>query len=127
MFKSKPLKGTYKDMFTFFHSYKLIPNHPLARYVSSDMRNYWINKLLSMSTRNIMHHLYPRMLAIHDLNETIALPLPLTNPQNGDESSESVKIKIDMPSLMRDSYIFMAGHGVYIIGGFRLLPGKSIL
>ncbi|KAK7680202.1 hypothetical protein QCA50_016711 [Cerrena zonata] len=94
MFKSKPLKG---------------------RYVSSDMRNYWIHKLLSMSTRSIMHHLYPRMMAIHDLNETIALPLPLTNPQNEDETGDAVKIKIDMPSLMRDSHIFMAGHGVYVI------------
>ena len=46
MFKSKPLKG---------------------RYVSSDARNYWIHKILSMSARGIMHHLYPRMMAIHDL------------------------------------------------------------
>ena len=97
MFKSKPLKG---------------------RYVSSDARNYWIHKLLSMSARGIMHHLYPRMMAIHDLNETIALPLPLTNPQSEEGTNKAVKIRIDMPSLMRDSHIFMAGHGVYIIGEF---------
>ena len=69
-----------------------------------------------MSARGIMHHLYPRMMAIHDLNETIALPLPLTNPQSEDGTNKAVKIRIDMPSLMRDSHIFMAGHGVYIIG-----------
>lgn len=42
-------------------------------------------------------------MAIHDLHETIAIPDPDTG-------------LIDFPSLMRDSHLFMAGHGVYLIG-----------
>lgn len=50
-----------------------------------------------------MHHLYPRFLALHDLDDVIALPKP--------DSEE-----IELPSLMRDSHLFMEGHGVYLIG-----------
>ena len=50
-----------------------------------------------------MHHLYPRMMALHDLDDVIALP----NPDSGE---------IELPSLMRNSHLFMEGHGVYLIG-----------
>ncbi|OSD01370.1 sec24-like protein [Trametes coccinea BRFM310] len=80
MMKTKPLKG---------------------RNVTADVRNYYAHKIMAMGARNIMYHLYPRMLAVHDLNDVIALP-----DENG---------KIDMPSLMRDSHLFMESHGVYII------------
>lgn len=43
------------------------------------------------------------MLALHDLDDVIALP----NPDSGE---------IELPSLMRDSHLFMEGHGVYLIG-----------
>lgn len=58
---------------------------------------------MAMSVRSIMHHLYPRLLALHDLDDTIALP----DPKSGE---------IEMPSLMRDSYVFMSVDGVYLIG-----------
>lgn len=61
-----------------------------------------------------MFRLYPRMLAVHDLNDEIALP-----DANG---------KLDLPSLMRDSHLFMESHGVYIIGNNGLLKfGRSAI
>lgn len=70
--------------------------------MTADVRNFHAHKLMATSTRSIMFHLYPRMLAVHDLNDEIALP-----DANG---------KIDLPSLMRDSHLFMESHGVYLIG-----------
>ncbi|KAH9886074.1 sec24-like protein [Cubamyces lactineus] len=86
MMKTKPLKG---------------------RNVTADVRNYYAHKLMAMSARGIMFHLYPRMLAVHDLNDTIALP-----DANGN---------IDMPSLMRDSHLFMEAHGVYLIDNDEMM------
>ncbi|TFK84659.1 sec24-like protein [Polyporus arcularius HHB13444] len=80
MMKTKPLKG---------------------RSVTADVRNYYGHKISAMSARRIMHHLYPRMLALHDLNDEIALP-----DANG---------RVDLPSLMRCSHLFMESHGVYLI------------
>ncbi|TBU39840.1 sec24-like protein [Dichomitus squalens] len=94
MMKTKPLKG---------------------RNVTADVRNYYAHKISAMSVRSIIHHLYPRMLAVHDLDDKIALP-----DGNG---------RIDLPSLMRDSHLFMESHGVYLIDNedsMMLWVGSSV-
>ncbi|TFK46815.1 hypothetical protein OE88DRAFT_1811622 [Heliocybe sulcata] len=72
-----------------------------ARNVTSDVRNYHARRILSLGVRSLMHHLYPRMLALHDLDDTTALP-----DANG---------RISWPSHMRDSYVYMEAHGIYVI------------
>ena len=99
MMKTKPLKGVSNGrIYPCCH-----PEHRRAgRNVTADVRNYYAHKISAMSARSIMHHLYPRLLAVHDLDDKIALP-----DENG---------RIDLPSLMRDSHLFMESHGVYLIG-----------
>ncbi|KDR79957.1 hypothetical protein GALMADRAFT_242124 [Galerina marginata CBS 339.88] len=80
-----------------------------ARQVSSDVRNYHIHRILSMGPRTLMHYLYPRLLALHDLDDTIALPQMVANPDG--TTSE----RILMPSCMRNSYFFMEAGGIYLI------------
>ncbi|KAF9653645.1 sec24-like protein [Thelephora ganbajun] len=72
-------------------------------FVSADVRNYQVHKLLASSTRSLVQYLYPPVMSLHDLNETIALPDPVTG---------SIKI----PSLMRNTHIFMSSNGVYFLG-----------
>lgn len=97
--KSKPLKGLRDGRC----SYHLVTDISQARNVTSDVRNYWIHKFMAMSVRSIMHHLYPRLLALHDLNDEIALPRASSG-------------EIEVPSLMRNSHMFMSGNGMYLIG-----------
>lgn len=85
LLKSKPLKG---------------------RTVSSDVRNFHRHRLLGMGCQDTMHHVYPRVLALHDLDDRIALP----NPDHGGG--------IMYPTHMRASYACMEGHGIYLIGVF---------
>ncbi|KIM70512.1 hypothetical protein SCLCIDRAFT_12458 [Scleroderma citrinum Foug A] len=79
--KTKPLKG---------------------RNVSADVRNYYVHKVLSSSIRSTLQYLYPRMLALHDLEETIALP-------------EAETGRMAYPALMRNSHLYMEARGVYLI------------
>ncbi|KAH9946861.1 sec24-like protein [Amylocystis lapponica] len=79
--KSKPLKG---------------------RNITADVRNYYGHKIMGMSVRSTMQHVYPRMLAVHDLDQYIALPDPVSG-------------QIDLPSLMRDSYMFMESYGEMMV------------
>lgn len=72
-----------------------------ARNVSSDVRNFHAHRLSALSVRSTMFHLYPRLLAIHDLDDQIALP--------------NAEGWVDMPSLMRASHLFMVAHGIYLV------------
>ncbi|CCL98759.1 uncharacterized protein FIBRA_00764 [Fibroporia radiculosa] len=78
--KTKPLKG---------------------RNVTADVRNYQAHKIMSMSVRCTMQHLYPQLLALHDLSDHVALPDPTTG-------------QLRWPSTMRTSYIFMESYGLYL-------------
>ena len=98
MMKTKPLKGKPTPI-PLVHA---LTNFETGRNVTADVRNFYARKLSGMSVRSTMHYLYPRMLAVHDLNDEIALP-----DANG---------RVDLPSLMRDSHLFMESHGVYLIG-----------
>ncbi|KAJ7689383.1 Sec23/Sec24 trunk domain-containing protein [Mycena rosella] len=73
-----------------------------ARNVSSDVRNYYAHRMLSMSVRSLMQLLYPPLLALHDLSEDTGLP----DAETG---------RLVLPDLMRDSHLFMESHGVYLI------------
>ena len=85
-----------------------------AKYIDPDVRNYFKHRLLGAGVRGTIYHLYPRLLAVHDLDDSIALPHLETR-------------FIEMPSLMRDSHIFMQGNGIYLIGRCYLCSTCSSL
>lgn len=94
-----------------------------ARQISSDVRNYHIHRILSMSARTLMNYLYPRLLALHDLDDSIALPQMVENEDG------TLSERILMPSCMRDSYFLMEAGGVYLIGTLYsfLLYGQALI
>lgn len=71
-------------------------------FVSADVRNYHAHKLMASSARSLVQYLYPPLVSLHDLNETIALPDPVTG-------------RIKIPSSIRNSHIYMSSNGVYIL------------
>lgn len=80
-----------------------------ARQVASDVRNYHIHRILNMGACTLMRYLYPRLLSLHDLDDTIALPQVVENEDG------STSIQILMPACMRDGYYFMEGGGIYLM------------
>lgn len=63
-------------------------------------------------------------MALHDLTDDIALPLPKDAGQS-DDDDESL---IPMPSLMRASYAGMRADGVYFIGdAFNFIVDNGFL
>lgn len=107
--KTKPLKGNH------FHKWRRLSgqvngNIYPARQVASDVRNYHIHRILNMGACTLMHYLYPRLLALHDLDDTAALP------QVAENEDGSTSIKTLMPSCMRNGYYFMEGGGIYLMG-----------
>ncbi|KAG6828348.1 hypothetical protein H0H92_008287 [Tricholoma furcatifolium] len=78
--KSKPLKGLQ---------------------VSSDVRNYHAHRMNSMPIRNLIHYLYPQLMALHDLDDEIALP-----DQYG---------RTRLPSVTRNSHMYMQANGIYLV------------
>jgi hypothetical protein len=91
----------------------------LARQVSSDVRNYHIHRILGMSPRTLMNYLYPRLLALHDLDDHIALPQLITN----DDGTTAERIL--MPECMRNSYFQMESGGLYLIGKIPITACNS--
>ncbi|KAG6908005.1 hypothetical protein DXG01_006540 [Tephrocybe rancida] len=83
--KSKPLKGLL---------------------VSSDARNYHAHRMNSMSIRSLIHYLYPQLMALHDLEDDVALP---------DEYGRT-----RLPSVTRNSHTYMEANGIYLIDNEEL-------
>ena len=68
-----------------------------------------------MSPRDLIYFLYPRLLALHDLDDQIALPLAEDTVDGGTQASIG-QAPILMPSCMRNGHYFMEAGGVYLIG-----------
>lgn len=114
MNKSKVLKGeSYMQSSGFWRL--TIVSEP-DTFVAADVRNYHAHKLLASSARSLIQYLYPPLMSLHDLNQTIALPDPVTG-------------RIKIPSLMRSSHIFMSSNGVYLLGAAPphiAIPGRGL-
>ena len=72
--------------------------------------------MLSMSPRDLIHFLYPRLLALHDLDDQIALPLAVEDNVDGESQNPKGQTPILMPSCMRNGHYFMEASGIYLIG-----------
>lgn len=80
----------------------LLKSKPMkALSVSSDVRNYYAHRMNSMGVRSMMNHLYPRLVALHDLDNETALP-------------DGLGI-VRFPSGMRNGHAFMQANGLYLV------------
>ncbi|KAF9267206.1 protein transporter SEC24 [Marasmius fiardii PR-910] len=92
----------------------LLKSKPLkARAMSSDVKNYHARRMMSMSARSMIEFIYPLLLAIHDLDDTIALPVP-PPPSEGPASAQLV-LTLPLPAIMRSTHMEMVANGVYLI------------
>lgn len=86
-----------------------------ARQVSSDVQNYEIHRIMSMSPRTTIHHLYPQLLALHDLDDSTAAPF-YTEGSDG-----IIKETITYPFCMRASHQYMEASGIYLIDNEEMM------
>ncbi|TDL14313.1 hypothetical protein BD410DRAFT_797254 [Rickenella mellea] len=120
-------------------AFKLLPLYVLAlqkskplkdHSVTPDTRAYYSHRLLNMPVRTTLQYLYPRLLALHDLTDDIAIPnsvvsavppRPTSTTSISDSESTSVfaqerhMSQLKLPALMRNSHLLMEGYGVYLI------------
>jgi len=120
-YRAQCAAGTRSTQLIIPEAFRALPAYTLAlqktkplkaRQVSADVRNYHMHRLLGMGARTLMFSLYPRLLALHDLDNQITFPVTLTDELG------NVFTTTPMPSCMRDSYFFMESAGVYLIGAF---------
>ncbi|KAL5508758.1 hypothetical protein ACEPAG_4737 [Sanghuangporus baumii] len=105
-------------------AFKLLPLYLLAlqknrslraHNVPADIRNYYAQRLLTMSVRTTLYHLYPRFLALHDLTDDIALPPGYADGSIASGSRPIPTNRLQLPSLMRDTFMAMRADGIYLI------------
>ncbi|RDB29701.1 Uncharacterized protein C4.03c [Hypsizygus marmoreus] len=101
---TRPTQLIIPEAFRALPSYTLalMKSKPLkALHVSSDVRNYHAHRINSMPIRSLMNYLYPRLMALHDLDDEVALL----------DASGRMKY----PSGMRNGHFFMEAHGIYLV------------
>ena len=67
-----------------------------------------------------MFHLYPRLVALHDLHDGVALPQVVETVEG------NVVERMIMPSCSRNSYYHMESGGVYLIGMWQIRGGRTL-
>ncbi|KAF7316124.1 SEC23 SEC24 family protein [Mycena indigotica] len=116
-YRNKCANTSAIDQLVLPESFKSLPVYTLAiqkskclrgRNVSSDVRNYYAHRVMSMSVRSVMQLLYPPLLAIHDLAQESGMP---------DETTG----RLVLPDTMRDSHMYMEAHGVYLIDNGEMM------
>lgn len=111
-----------------------------ARNISSDVRNYHINRILTMGIRETIQYLYPRLWAVHDLElpegdldsapdtEVPSLASRMdelslshgTDPNGAASKMDGAQLqfhpqRIPLPPIMRLTHEWMEAGGLYLI------------
>ena len=65
---------------------------------------------MSVSVRQVIEHIYPPLIALHDLAASAAVPDPVTGI-------------LVIPACMKNSHLQMTADGVYLIGWSQFFHG----